>query len=207
MLICPFNSFLMNKITSFIIGMLLTGMVSAQYGMNISYQFGLSGTDLYSSELKNSLAGVNARIYYQYDDYVRLNIGSGFWLIPYKNIAVDGVQTPVSDANLSVIPVTVGADFSFLDQRKDVKQKLIPYIGLDLGWALSQQSKSSLAPAASYNNFVIIPSFGMSYQLTDFVDLHLAFKENLLIYNFRGKNQYYEIFSLLGINAGINYKF
>lgn len=197
----------MNKFKSFLVAMSFTFMASAQYGINVAYQFGASGSDLYSSNMKNSYVGLNAKLTYQYDDYVRLNIGTGYYMIPFEKIAVDGVQNPVSGVNLTVIPLTIGADFSFIDQRADVKQKLMPYMGIDLGWAWSTQGKSSVAPELKSNNFILAPCVGVSYKLTDFVDLHAVVRENLLIYTFRGINEDYEIFSLLGFNIGASYKF
>jgi len=180
---------------------------SAQLGIKASYQLGFSGNNLYSSEMKNSYVGLNAKLTYEYDDYINFNFGTGYYLIPFKKLAIDGVQQDVSDANLSVIPVTIGADFTFLDQRANVKQKYYPYIGIDMGWAMANQSKSSLAPSASYNNFFLAPSIGVYYRLTDFVHAFGEVRQNILIYNYRGVNEYYEVFSLASINLGLTYKF
>ncbi len=197
----------MNKIKALIAALSISFYASAQFGVNIAYQYGISGSDLYSSTMKNSYAGLNAKLTYQYDDYLRFNIGTGYYVIPYESLAVDGVQTPVDGVNLTVIPVTIGADFSFLDQRADSKQKLIPYFGIDLGWAMATQGKSDFAESTTYNNFILAPSIGVSYKLTDFIDLHGVVRENILIYTYRDINEYYEVFSLIGINVGVSYKF
>lgn len=197
----------MNRIATFIFAMSLAIMASAQYGLNVSYQFGLSGSDLYSSTMKNSVLGVNAKLTYQKDDYVRFNIGTGYYSLPFEKQAFDGVQMPVSNVNATIIPLTFGFDFSFVDAKKDNKQKFVPFLGVDLGWAWAMRSSSVYAPATTLNNFLLVPLAGVSYKLNDNLDLHATVRQNLFIYTYRGINEYYEIFSLVGINAGLNFKF
>ena len=197
----------MNRIATFIIAMSLTIMASAQYGLNVSYQFGISGTDLYSSTMNNSMLGINAKLTYQMDDYVKFNIGTGYYNLPFKTQAYDGVLMPVSNVKATIIPLTFGVDFSFVDAKKDAKQKFVPFVGLDLGWAWAMRSSSAYAPSATTNNFLLVPLAGVNYKLTDNLDLSASVRQNLFIYTFRGVSQYYEIFSLVGINVGLNYKF
>lgn len=197
----------MKKIFAFTLLICAFSITRAQYAVNLSYQFGLAGKDLYSGTMKNSIIGLNAKLAYLYDDYLRLNLGSGFYAIPYEKIMVDGVQTPVSDATLSVIPITVGAEFTFIDQRPDAKQKVKPYIGLDLGYAIVTLNETDAAPGYTKGNFILAPSFGATYQLTNEIMLNASVRNNYLVYEFKGLNEYYEIFSLLGINAGILYTF
>lgn len=179
----------------------------AQYALNLTYQFGVAGKDLYSGTMKNSMLGVNAKFAYLYDDYLRLSLGTGFYAMPYEKLMVDGVQTPVNDVTINVIPVTLGAEFTFIDQRPESKQKIKPYVGLDIGYAFVMQNESAYAPASTKGNFMVAPAFGATYGLTNEIMLNASIRNNFLIYEYRSLNEYYEIYSLLGINIGAIYTF
>lgn len=180
---------------------------NAQMSAQVSYQLGVPVTE-YSGNMGTSVAGANLKLGFWKDDYLRFNIGTGFYQMPYNEILVDGVARAVDGANLSIIPVTVGAEFYFLGETADKQpSKVKPFFGLDLGFAYTMQSESNLAPAKNRNELIFAPTFGIAYKLSEYVDFVAAVRNNVLIYQREDVARYDQPFQLVGINLGFNYKF
>jgi outer membrane protein W len=172
----------------------------AQYsiGFNCGPAFPMSR---YSGDMKLSMAAANLKINKHVDDYLRVSLGAGYYMVPFKSLNIDGVQKEVSNVNLTLIPVTLGGQFFF----GGIKWK--PYISLDLGYVLTIQDKSAFTKAANRNNFIIAPALGINYMLSDDFALNLGVKNNVIIYQFRDIEDSNEAFQLLALELGINYKF
>ncbi len=179
---------------------------SAQISLQGTVQYGIPITE-YSGEVKGGI-GANLKVGYWIDDYLRLNLGSGYYMSNFESIKVDGVNVPVTDASLNIIPITVGAEFYFLGTTADKQpSKVKPFFGLDLGYALVMQSASVIAPAKNRNSIIFGPSFGIAYKLSENLDVLCSFRGNILLYEYRDITKYMETYQLLGINAGVNYRF
>ncbi len=186
--------------------LLLTVLLSfsiarAQYGLSASYQFGIPGKQGYSSDMKTSITGGQVKLVYAYDDFIKLNIGAGYYLVPFDKLNIDGVQKPVSKVNLQIIPITVGADFYMLDK------KIKPFIGFEVGWAFTRQTKSDYSDPVNRNNVILAPSAGVAYEITDNLNLFASVKENIILYQFRDMKDDISVFTLTGINLGITLKY
>jgi hypothetical protein len=180
---------------------------TAQMSAQVTYQFGLPVTE-YSGNMGTSVAGANLKLGFWKDEYLRFNIGTGFYQMPYNDILVDGVARVVDGANLSIIPVTVGAEFYFLGETADKQaSKIKPFFGLDLGYAFTMQSESNIAPAKNRNEIIFAPTFGIAYKMSEYLDFVVAARNNVLIYQRQDVARYIQPFQLLGINVGFNYKF
>jgi hypothetical protein len=192
----------MKSFRSIIIALLglLATHTQAQYSIGFNYapSFPLSR---YSGDMKTSLVGVNLKINKHIDDYLRVSLGAGYHIIPFKSLNVGGVQQEVSSVNLTAIPVTLGSQFFF----GGIKWR--PYISLDLGYILTMQGKSDFAPAKNRNNFIVAPALGINYMLNDNLALNIGARNNVIIYQFRDIEDSNEAFQLLAIELGINYKF
>ena len=175
--------------------------VNAQYsiGFNFAPVFPISR---YSGELTSSVSAANFKINKHVDDYLLVSLGAGYYILPFKSLNIGGVQTDVSDINLTVIPVTLGSQFFFGGT------KWRPYISLDVGYVLTTQNKLiSEVELSNRNNFIIAPALGINYMLNDNLALNMGARNNVIIYQFRDIEDSNEAFQLLAIEMGINYKF
>jgi outer membrane protein W len=180
--------------------------VNAQSTVSVGYQLGIPTTQ-YSGEMNMSIAGANLKFGKHLDDYLRLNIGAGFYSVPFKSLNIEGVQRPTSDAVLNIIPVTLGAEFYFLGTKADkTPSKVKPFLGVDLGWAYTMQNETDLAPAMNRNNFILAPTFGVAYEMSDAFHLFAAARNNIIIYQYRDKLNWDQPFQLVGINLGLQIK-
>jgi hypothetical protein len=155
----------------------------------------------YSGEMEFALTGANLKLNKHVDDYLRINIGAGYYSVPFKSLNIGGVQTDVSDVSLTVIPVTLGGQFLF----GGLKWK--PYISLDVGYVLTMQGEWKDIKATNRNNFMVAPAFGFHYQLSDDFALNVSARNNVIIYQFRDIKDSNEAFQLLAVELGFNYKF
>ncbi|MFN4973533.1 MAG: outer membrane beta-barrel protein [Bacteroidota bacterium] len=179
----------------------------AQTTISVDYQLGIPTTP-YSGDMKLSIAGVNLKYGMHLDDYLRLNIGTGFYAVPFESLNIEGVQRATSDAVLNIIPVTLGAEFYFLGTKADkTPSKIKPYIGIDLGWAYTMQNKTDLAPATNRNNFIFAPTFGIAYEMSDGLHLFGAVRNNMIIYQYRDIINWDQPFQLVGVNLGVQFTF
>jgi|GEM_PF-3072787 outer membrane protein W len=178
----------------------------AQSTISLAYQFGIPTTQ-YSGDMNLSVSGVNIKYGKHLDDFLRLNIGAGYYAVPFKSLNIEGVQRTTSDALLSVIPVTLGAEFYFLGTKADkTPSKIKPHLGIDIGWAYTMQNKTDLAPATNRNNFIFAPTLGVSYEMSDAFHLFGAVRNNMVIYQYRDIINWDQPFQLVGINVGIQLK-
>jgi outer membrane protein W len=194
------------NILTVIIGLLGMGVAQAQLNLNVSYQFGIPATT-YSGNPGLSSAGANVKIGYLRDDYVVLNLGTGIYSMTMNELMIDGVDRAVEGATLNVIPVTIGGEFYFLGETLDKQRsKIKPFFGIDLGYVLTIQSESNLTAAINRNNFIVAPTFGISYELSD--DLHVfgAARNNIILHNNRDMKNSTQPFQLIGLNVGITFK-
>lgn len=182
------------------------GVAQAQLNLNVSYQFGIPATT-YSGNPGLSITGANAKIGYLRDDYVVLNAGTGFYSMPMDEVVIDGVNRVVEGATLNIIPVTIGGEFYFLGETLDKQRsKTKPFFGIDLGMVFTMQSESNLSPAINRNNFIVAPTFGVSYELSDDMHVFGAVRNNIILHNMRDMKNTTQPFQLIGINLGITYK-
>ncbi len=188
------------KLLSLVLVTLLSVKASAQFSIGVNYSplFPISN---YSGKMDNSFAGGTVKLQYHIDDYLALNFGTGYYMIPFKSLNVGGVQTAVSGVSLSVIPATIGAQFKFSTD------KLKPYIALDLGYAYTMEGESDYAEATNRGNFIVAPSAGILYSLNENLALHAGLRNNILVYRYRDTEDYNEAFQTIGLELGINYKF
>lgn len=190
------------KNLTLLLALLLTGFLTqAQVGLSLSYQFGMPGKQGYSSDMKISVVGAQAKLSYAYDDYLHLTAGAGYFIVPFDKLNVGGVQKKVTGVNLQVIPITVGGEFFLLDK------KIKPFIGFEFGWALTRQTKSDYSDAINRNNVILIPQAGVAYEINDNLNFFASVKENVIIYQYRDFKNHNEVFLLTGINAGITLRF
>jgi hypothetical protein len=179
---------------------------NAQVSIQATAQYGIPLTE-YSGDIKSGI-GANLKVGFWIDDHLRLNVGSGYYMGKFESIKIDGVNQPVTDANLSIIPVTVGAEFYFLGTTADKEpSKIKPFFALDLGYALVMQSASVVAQAKNRNSIIFGPSFGVAYELSENLDVLASLRNNILLYEYKDIVKYMETYQLLGINLGVNYRF
>jgi outer membrane protein W len=178
---------------------------NAQKSVQLSYQLGLPASQ-YSGNMGMSIAGANLKFAFWKDDYIRFNLGSGFYQVPYKEVLVDGVPR-TTDAVVSFVPVTFGGEFYFLGETNDKQpSKIKPFIGVDIGYMLALQSESDQAPATNRNHFMFAPTFGIAYKMSESMDFFGAIRNNIILYERQGVLNYLQPFQLVGINIGFNFK-
>lgn len=184
-----------------IAGLIITAKASmAQWAMNVNYSLWVP-TGKYNSDLKLGFAGANLQFNYSFDDNLVGTFGTGYSLIGYDNIRIDGVDRKASSATLQIIPVTVGADIYFSTE------KVRPYLDFDFGVAFVKASGDNLPESKMMVNPYLSPGLGIEYQLSDGLKLNGVLKQHTLIYRFDETVKYNEVFSAVGLNLGFTYKF
>lgn len=97
----------------------------------------------------------------------------------------------------SLLPVTIGADYSFLEGKAH------PYVGLNLGLYTNSVKFGNTRTSESY--FGLYPKIGINYEITDNLLLDLTAKYHM--YFVGGNNNNTSTPQLFGLNVGINYLF
>ncbi len=195
------------NILAFVLFALSTTLVSAQWTVGVAYQIGFPGKQMYSSDMSNSYVGFNGKVKYSFDDYLKANIGIGYYAVPFDKLRIDETQIPITGLTLTMIPVTLGGEFFFLEQKEDAHQQFKPFVGLDLGYTFTMQPKSDYTPAINRNNFIVAPTFGIAYVFNDNIEFFASARQNIFIYEFKDLSNYNSTFSLFGLNLGMNYQF
>lgn len=191
------------KIVKILTLVLVTCFTSAAFGqMSIGVNYSpLFPISKYNGEVGNSFVGATVKLNYHLDDYLSVNVATGFYGMSFTTLNVSGVQTDVSDVSLNIIPATLGATFRFS------ADKLKPYVAIDLGYAYTMQGESEYAASTNRGNFLIAPSLGVLYNLNENLALNASLKNNILLYRYRDIEDYNETFQLLSLELGMNYKF
>ncbi len=187
------------KLSALVLFGIMAFYAQAQYSVSLSYAPSFPMTR-YNGEMKMSIAGANLKLHKHVDDYLWLNLSTGYYMIPFESLNVGGVQK-AADVTLNVIPATVGAQFFFS------ADKIRPYFALDLGYAMTMQGESEYEKATNRNNFIFAPALGVFYNLSDALNLNLGVRNNTIIYRYRDNEDYNQVFQLIGVDLGINYKF
>jgi hypothetical protein len=195
---------MMKRILLFVALSMFSGMLMAQWAMNVNYNLWIP-TGQYNSNLKLGYLGANVEAKYIFDDHLVGSFGVGYARMNYETVRVDGVERDAKgysdNAALQIIPITVGADVYFSTA------KLRPYLDLDFGVAMVKRTGDNLPEKSMTANPYLSPGFGMEYQLSDGLKLNGVIKQQTLVYKYDDRAKFLETFTAIGINLGFTYKF
>lgn len=178
--------------------------VFAQWGIQLNYNLWIP-TDRYNSDLKLGVVGANLELKHYSDDYINITAGVGLNVLYYETLKINRVEIPAegysSDARLQLIPITLGAEVYFN------QDKVRPYLDFDLGVALAQISGENLPKQDMSTNVFLSPGAGVAYNLSDAITFHGVVKQNILVYNYDNRPEYREVFTAVGVNLGLSFRF
>lgn len=153
-----------------------------------------------ANELANGF-GLDATYYLQMPNIRNLFFSAsvGFINMPieYGKGVIQGY-----DANLRLIPITLGARYNFK------LSGLQPYAGLELGYFLEKntvQTDVSGETESNYENAGIIPKLGIRYPLMSQLDLDANIKLNMIFRENVNNSNASNDLTYLGISVGVAY--
>lgn len=187
----------------FLIAFTATASVSmAQWVFQAQYNMWLP-TGKYNSDLKPGFLGAGVEAKYIVDDNLAITVGGSYTKLDYKTVLVDRVERDGEgyNATLQIIPLTLGADVYFNEA------KLRPYLDMDFGVALVQASGDNMPESDMAINPFLSPGLGLEYAFADDLRVNCAAKQHVLIYNYDNRPNYTNVFTAVGINLGVTYKF
>jgi hypothetical protein len=176
----------------------------AQWSFQAQYNFWIP-TNGYNSDLKMGFLGAGLEAKYSFSDYLTGTIGVGYASIGYDKVLVDRVQKPAADvsdkAALQIIPITLGGNVYFN------QDKFRPFLDMDFGVALVQAKGDGMPDTEMKKNPFLSPGIGVEYELMDGLNINAVLKQNIILYNFDNRFKYIEVFTAVGVNVGLSYKF
>lgn len=195
---------MMKRILLFVTLCMFSGMLMAQWALNVNYSF-WQPTGKYNSEVNTGFIGANIEAQYIFDDHLAGTFGVGYNRFSYETVRIDRVERPAEgysdNAALQIIPITLGANVYF------TTSKVRPYLDLDFGLALAKTTGDNLPETDMAVNGYLSPGFGIEYELSDDLKLNGVLKQHTVVYQYDDRAKYMETFTGMGLNLGVTYKF